>query len=188
MNIALFGGSFNPPHTGHQLASLYLLEAEGFDRVWLVPAHRHAFGKELAPFVHRVAMCALLAHPFGGRVTVSEVERKLDAGDGNRTIDTVRHLASHHPEESFTLVIGSDILDEISSWKDFDRITREIAILVLRRAGFEPGTTPHRLSTLAMPEVSSTTVRELRARDQGVRGLVPAAVEAYLDEHRLYRS
>lgn len=187
MNIALFGGSFNPPHTGHQLACLYLLEAEGFERVWLVPTYRHPFGKPLAPFPHRAAMCALVARPFGGRVTVCEVEQNLDAGEGNRTIDTVRHLKAHHPEERFTLVVGSDILEEASSWKDFDDLTDEVALLVLRRTGFEPGSTRHRLSALAFPEVSSTAIRQRCARGQGIHGLVPAPVDTYLDEHGLYR-
>lgn len=187
MNVALFGGSFNPPHTGHQMACLYLVEAEAFDRVWLVPTYRHAFGKPLVPFPHRAAMCALVARPFGGRVTVCEVEQNLDAGEGNRTIDTVRHLKAHHPEERFTLVVGSDILEETASWKDFDGLTDEVAFLVLRRTGFEPVPTKHRLSALAFPEVSSTAIRERCASARGVQGLVPASVAAYLDDHRLYR-
>ena len=135
MKIALLGGSFDPPHNAHREACAYLLEQEDFDRVWLMPTYKHAFGKELASFEHRAAMCALLSTPFRGRVLVSEVERNLAGAGVNRTIDTVRYLKAHHPQEDFTFVIGSDNLEQLSEWKDIERLKQEIEFLVLRRPG-----------------------------------------------------
>ena len=68
MRVALFGGSFNPPHVAHQLAALYVLETAPVDELWFVPAFEHAFGKPLAPFDDRLAMCELAAAALGPRV------------------------------------------------------------------------------------------------------------------------
>ena len=57
--VAIYGGSFNPPHVAHQLISLLVLETVVVDELWWVPTFRHAFGKELALFEDRVAMCRL---------------------------------------------------------------------------------------------------------------------------------
>jgi nicotinate-nucleotide adenylyltransferase len=65
--IALFGGSFNPPHVAHQLVALYVLETQPIDELWIVPVYTHALGKQLADYEHRVAMCELAAAPLGSR-------------------------------------------------------------------------------------------------------------------------
>src|SRR5712691_8284670 len=54
MEIALFGGSFDPPHVGHLLAAAYVLATEPVDELWFVPVFGHPLGKPLhAPFEHR---------------------------------------------------------------------------------------------------------------------------------------
>jgi len=187
LRIALLGGSFDPPHNAHQLACQHLLEDEGFDRVWLLPCYQHAFGKALTHFSHRLEMCALSAKKFSGRVVVSEVEQNLAGEDGNRTIDTVEYLQAHHPQEEFTLVIGSDILSELDGWKDVDRLKNLVPFLVLGRSGFkEPTQLPQ--SPVTLPEISSSQVRELLRAGRPVRDLVPEEVASYIRENSLYRS
>ena len=66
--VALFGGSFNPPHVAHQMVCLFVLETCRVDAVWMVPTFRHAFSKELCGFEHRFRMCELAAAPLGERV------------------------------------------------------------------------------------------------------------------------
>ena len=56
LRVALFGGSFNPPHVGHVLAVTYALSVGLVERVLVVPVFEHALGKRLAPFEHRVEM------------------------------------------------------------------------------------------------------------------------------------
>jgi nicotinate-nucleotide adenylyltransferase len=187
MKIALLGGSFDPPHNAHQEACRYLLDQEDFDRVWLLPAYRHAFGKEMASFDHRAAMCALLSKPFRGRVLVSEVERNLAGSGVNRTIDTVQYLKVHHPHEDFTFVIGSDNLDQLNEWKDIERLKHEVPFLVLRRPGSpdQPGWT---FSRITLPDISSTQIRDRMSKGDPVTGLVTDPVQAYIREHSLYRA
>jgi len=189
MRIALLGGSFNPPHMGHQMVCLYLLEAEQFDRVWLVPCYRHAFSKPLETFERRLKMCRLCAEPFAGRVEVSGIEKQLADGGVNRTIDTLHSLDSQYPKKEFTLVIGSDILAEAPSWKGFDEIRARYPVLVLRRAGHEIESREEglRYSKTVFIEMSSTGIRDRLGRGESVAGLVPSSVLEYIEDEGLYR-
>jgi len=181
MKIALFGGSFNPPHVGHLLVASYVLATADIDELWLMPARRHAFGKALAPFEDRVAMCHLLAAQFASGVRVSKVEAEL-AGSG-RTVDTLEHLKSTMPSHDFRLVVGADILEESELWSEFDRVRELAPLLVVARSGH-----PHpEAQGPAMPEVSSTLVRELIRRGEGAQRLLPRTVLAYIKERGLYR-
>src|SRR4051812_50183501 len=68
MEIALFGGSFDPPHVGHLLAAAYVLATEPVGELWLVPVNEHPFGKRLAaPFEHRAALCEAMIEDAGLR-------------------------------------------------------------------------------------------------------------------------
>jgi nicotinate-nucleotide adenylyltransferase len=63
MNILLFGGTFNPPHLGHQIVIRQAFELiPDIDELWLLPTYNHAFGKDLAPAPHRLEMCRLLVN------------------------------------------------------------------------------------------------------------------------------
>ncbi len=180
MEVALLGGSFNPPHVGHLLAAHYVRATEPVDEVWLMPSFSHPFRKALAPFEDRVAMCELLCADTSGWLKVSRVEQEL-GGEG-RTVDTLDHLTAEHPGWKFTLVIGSDILRDLPHWKDFERIRALARVLVLHRAGYPA------LEAVGPPlaEVSSTGVRERIARGELPWELVPRRVLEYARDRRLY--
>ena len=180
MRVAIFGGSFNPPHLAHQMAALYVLETAALDELWIVPAFQHPFGKALAPFAHRLQMCELAAAALGPRVKVSAVER--DLGVESRTLRTVRRLQQDFPGHTFSLVIGADLLAELPSWQESAELQRSVPLLVVGRAGFETGE-----GRLALPRVSSTEVRAAVAAGRPVDGLVPRAVLDYIRAHDLYR-
>ncbi|HVR61105.1 MAG TPA: nicotinate-nicotinamide nucleotide adenylyltransferase, partial [Polyangia bacterium] len=103
--VALFGGSFNPPHVAHQMVGLYVLETALVDELWLLPCFLHAFGKPLAPFDDRFRMCERAAAALGERARVSDVERAI--GQPSRTLVTVQALRAQHPRHAFSLVIGA---------------------------------------------------------------------------------
>ncbi len=181
MRVAIFGGSFNPPHVAHVLACALVLAVEDVDRVLVVPTYRHPFAKALAPYDDRVAMCELAVGGLTG-VEVSRVEEEL--GGESRTLRTLEHLAAQHPEWGLRLVIGADILAETPKWFGFDAITRLAPPLVLARAGVDaPGAGPPLL-----PDVSSTQVRAAIARGawDEVEKLLPRRVLARVRETGLY--
>jgi len=174
----IYGGSFNPPHLGHQMSCLYLLEGLGADAVWLVPVHTHPFGKPLTSFMHRLAMCRLLAAPFAGRVEVSDVEAQR--GGVSRTYDTLVHLRTAHPERRFALAVGADNLDELPRWHRWPELEALLPICVVGRSGYDGrGLTP-----LDIPDVASRDVRARLHEGESTLGLLPAAVAAYVAAQR----
>lgn len=182
VRVALFGGSFNPPHVAHQLAALYVLETAPVDALWFVPAFEHAFGKPLVAFEDRLAMCDLAAGALGPRVRVSDVERSL--GGRSLTLRTVRRLIELHPEHAFSLVIGSDLQGDVPNWYGADELVRTIPFIVVARSGAAPAED----AALAMPEVSSTGVRAALAAGKPVDGLVPRVVLDYILRKGLYKA
>jgi nicotinate-nucleotide adenylyltransferase len=164
-----------------------MLSTAGFDRVLVVPVFAHAFGKELAPFEHRVAMTRLAMQDVD-RALVSTIEQEL--GTPSRTIRTVESLREIHPEWDCRLVVGADVLAETAGWEAFDELVRQAPLYVLGRAGVTHPEAPPSV----LPEVSSTDVRERLARltgnaaeDAALACLVPGLVLRYIDEHGLYR-
>jgi nicotinate-nucleotide adenylyltransferase len=181
MKVAVFGGSFNPPHVAHVLACALVLSTEDVDRLLVVPAYRHPFAKSLAPFDDRVRMCEL-AMAWMPRVEVSRVEEEL--GGESRTLRTLQHLAGAHEAWDLRLVIGADVLVEAPRWFGFEAIEKLAPPIVLGRVGLDaPGAGP-----ALLPDVSSTQVRATIGR--GAWGeaarLVPRLVLAHVREHGLY--
>lgn len=169
MEIALFGGSFDPPHVGHVLAAAYVLATEAVDELWLLPVHGHPLGKKATgAFEHRASLCELAVQGLS-RARVSRLEAELN-GEG-RTVDLLEHLHRTRPLDRWTLVLGTDLIAERPKWKRFDRIEELARIVSLPRAGFSEGA--------LLPAVSSTQVRSLLAApDPGpeLQRLVPRAV------------
>lgn len=186
MNVAVFGGSFDPPHVAHLFTASYVLATGGFDRLLVVPVYEHAFEKALAPFEHRVAMCRLC---FAGlrEVDVSDLEAALPRP--SYTKRTLERIAGDHPDWRLRFVMGSDALADTSKWHDFESVARLAPPFVVARRGHERSD----LGPAVLPEVSSTRVRELFARLPGdaallreLDALVPRSVRAYAEAHALY--
>lgn len=169
MRIAVYGGSFNPPHVGHAMVASWLQLCGRADQVWLIPTASHAFAKELAPFAQRVACCEALAGSLGPWCRVSRIEAELPTP--NYTFDTLSELSRRHPEHSFRLVIGADNLEQRHLWHRWEDIAAGFDPIVVGRAGYaEIPDAP------TFPGVSSTQVRRLLAAGSPVDHLVPLAV------------
>lgn len=191
MEIALFGGSFDPPHAGHLIAACYVLATEPSEELWLLPVFEHPLRKQLAaPFEHRVRLCERMLEDSGlARARVSRLEQELreggpSAGSGSGfTVDLLEHLHRTRPGDTFALVLGSDLAAERPQWKRFERIEELARIVSLQRGGFilpgQPG--------LILPQVSSTNVRALLAAGGDARKLVPRAVLAEIERTGTYR-
>jgi nicotinate-nucleotide adenylyltransferase len=200
--VAVFGGSFNPPHVAHVLAVTLVLSAHPIDRVLVVPAYQHPFAKQLAPFEDRAKM-AELAMAWIPNVFVSRVEEEL--GGESRTLRTLEHLKKTHPDWDLRLVIGADILLEAHKWHGFAEIQKLAPLLVLGRsqpkrsggttaapttrggaetARYEADTAPLPL----LPEISSTEVRAKcgEGKHGELSGLVPLDVLEYIRAKGLY--
>src|SRR4051812_50049306 len=100
MEIALFGGSFDPPHVGHLLAAAYVLATDPVGELWLVPVNEHPFGKRLAaPFEHRATLCEAMIEDAGlRRARGSRVEGGIGGGGGTGGLfEDLRGKQTGHP-------------------------------------------------------------------------------------------
>lgn len=190
--VALFGGSFNPPHVAHQLVSLYVLETQPVDELWFVPVYTHVFGKQLASYEDRIAMCELAAAPLGARVRVSRAEEELAQRPGfvgSRTLDLIEHLLSTTPGLELRLVVGTDILEETAKWHRWDDVVAKAPLIVIGRTG-HPLPAGSAATGVTMPEISSTAIRAaLTTGDTGaLSSLLPGSVLGYIAERDLYRA
>jgi nicotinate-nucleotide adenylyltransferase len=184
MRVAILGGSFNPPHVAHVLAATWVLATRPVDEVWFMPVGRHAFGKNLLPFEQRRHMAELALAPIRAQARVTDVEDRL--GGPNRTIDTLQHLQTEHPDVRFSLIIGADILQDRHSWKSWDVLERDFGFHLLGRDGYP---IPDGYGAqVVLPDVSSTDLRGwLAAGDlASCEGRLPRAVLDYIVQHRLY--
>ena len=193
--IALFGGSFNPPHVCHTLTTLWALQTQAIDEVWWIPTFQHAFDKELVDFDQRMAMCELALSEIS-RVRVDDIERNL--GGESRTIDTVKALEERNPNSQFWLLIGADILGEVHRWKNWEGLMERVGLIVVGRQGYERDDLNSYVATstnvedsldLNLPDISSSRIRDsLNQSDyQAVRPWIPRSVLDYISAHQLYR-
>ncbi len=182
MRVALFGGSFNPPHMAHEMVALTVLETEDVDELWFVPCFKHPFDKELVSFEHRLRMCELAAAAVGPRAKVSDIERRL--GGDSRTLRTVKALRAEDPALELSLVLGADLEAELGSWYGAEELESMVRVIVIGRSGF--GKQPSLDGRLVMPAISSTDVRARLQDGRGAGGLVSRKVLEYIRERNLY--
>jgi nicotinate-nucleotide adenylyltransferase len=176
--IGFYGGSFDPPHRGHESVARWAIERVGLDRLLVAPVFEHPLGKHAgASFDHRVAMCAIAFGSCPG-VEVSEIEREL--GGASRTLRTLEALGRRHPGASLRLVVGADVLDESHRWHKWDDIVALAPPLVAGRTGHDAADSP------PLFDASSTALREALYRGERPRDFVDSRVLAYIDRHGLY--
>ena len=181
--VALFGGSFDPPHKGHQAIVHAVAALEDIDKVIVMPAFLNPFKKgTLATADKRLAWCQKVCkHP---RVHVSDFE--ISQERAVYTIETLEAL-----KEKYTvkyLVIGADNLAQITQWRDFDKINARITWLVFDRGTKKPDC--HALKhckhlPLDIP-VSSTEIRKGQALhhvDKRILDEVKKTITHYKDTH-----
>ena len=179
--VAVFGGSFNPPHVAHVLVAVYALSACEIDEFLVVPTFIHPFAKPLAPYEDRYRMCSVAFGWIPG-VAISRVEQEL--GGQSKTLRTLRHLAEQHPDWALRLVVGADVIGDAPRWFGFDEIRELAPLIVLGRVGVvEPSA-----QAGVFPDVSSTQVRQAiqEGRLDDVRALMPTRVLKYIESQGLY--
>ena len=130
--IGLLGGSFNPPHEGHLLASRLALTRLGLNRVWWMasPGNPLKSRFDLAALHARLAASrALVDDP---RIVVTGFESEIGS---NFTIDAVRHLKAHAGLARFVWIMGADNLAQFHRWRNWREIAATFPMLVVDRPG-----------------------------------------------------
>lgn len=138
MRIAVYSGSFDPLHIGHQAIMKYLTEEKAFDWVYLIVSPQNPLKSpdkaDNALERYHDAVAAVRRHPEL-HVWVDNIELEMPAP--HYTIKTLDALQKREPENEFTLVIGADNLHYISKWRDAPRILSEYGVIVYPRKGYD---------------------------------------------------
>jgi len=174
--IALFGGTFNPPHFGHINLAIEVMEREAFDQVLWIPANVSPFRQnELqdASPEQRFEMVKLAISPIK---EFAALDLEIRRSPPSYTIDTIDELVSD--KNDYTLLLADDVYSSFSMWKEVERIREKVEILVVKRD--QEG--------LKIPqmEISSTRIRERLKKGLYCGHLLPPIVLDYIYENQLY--
>ncbi len=189
--IGLFFGSFNPIHTGHLIIAEYMATRTDLDQVWFVvsPHNPLKLRSTLANDFDRLHMVQM-AIDDNPRLKASNIEFSLPKP--SYTIDTMVYLHEKYPQHQFSLIMGSDNLESIHNWKNYELLLERYPIHIYKRNGMPqdgpilPKGDIRRYDVPTM-DISSTYIRQSIAAGHSIRYMVPESVFQYLDGSRLYR-
>lgn len=189
--IGLFFGSFNPIHTGHLIIANYMANYTGLDEVWLVVSPHNPLKKKgsLINMYDRLEMVNL-AIERAENLRSSTVEFSLP--QPSYTIDTLIHLREKYPTADFVLIMGSDNLQSLKKWKNYEIILRDYRVLVYPRPDYPTPLewTQHASVTITdtpLMEFSSTFIRKAVKDGKNIRYFVPDKVLEFIESKGLYR-
>lgn len=196
--IAVFGGTFDPPHLGHLVLAECVAHQFECERVLFVPAgdpyrktatdtpeNRRAGvgpGRTVTPGAARLEMVRLA---IAGNPLFAADAREVSRSGPSYTVDTLRELHAEGHDD-IVLVLGSDAVADMPNWREPDDIRRLSRVVVAEK---EPGAGSGGFERVEMPllRISSTEIRARVAAGKPIRYLVAEAVRAFIEERRLYR-
>jgi nicotinate-nucleotide adenylyltransferase len=192
LRLGLLGGTFDPPHIGHLVIAQQCRHVLDLDEIHVIvtghPPHKESTA--LTPFRHRFEMARrAFGEDPGFLVDPLEGERE----GATYTVQTLRAVRKRHGEDpDYWLILGSDSLMELDTWKDPDEIVRLCRLAVYLRPGYEEGRDferwrPH-VDVVDGPliDVSSTQLRGWIHQGRSARYLVSDAVLDYIRAEGLY--
>jgi nicotinate-nucleotide adenylyltransferase len=188
--IGLFGGSFDPIHLGHVEIAQMAIKEIPLDILVVMPAgkapHKNGafFSDELRLKMTQAAMSDL----NDDRIIVSDWEMKQAQVNGKTsfTVDTMRYLKKKYPGAELYLILGTDMFNTLSTWKDPEIIAANMKLVLVNRRGeklYKPRRkkdsvytniySPDVVISAEPLEVSSTEIRRRLTAGESVVGLVP---------------
>jgi nicotinate-nucleotide adenylyltransferase len=199
MRVALFGGTFDPPHRGHLSVAAAAADTFQLDTVLFAPAGRQPLkhGGATASFADRFAMLSLACIP-DPRFAVSSVDAPHRDGTPNYTVDTLATLRRLMPDARLFNLVGADSFLDLPRWHEPDRLLELAEWIVVSRPGssledlsglnltqHQPGRV-HLLETVH-EDVSASALRLRLEAGDSCADVLPAAVSNYIVTHQLYR-
>lgn len=199
MNVAIFGGSFNPVHWGHRLIAETALNQVVLDLVIWVPTYCPPHKTQaLLEFPHRLEMVrrAIANHPL---FMVSDIEARR--GGVSFAVATLRDLQTQYSNANWHWIMGIDAFQTLPRWQGCDELAHYCTWLIAPRNGKPEATINRVIHQLAQRSIqlrwqllpltpihlSSSLIRQRCQLDQSVDELVPEAVCSYIVAHNLYK-
>ena len=196
--IGILGGSFNPPHYAHLVCASEAVAQLDLDRVLLTPVatapHKDA-EHDPGPQA-RLELCRL-AIEGDERLGICDLE--VRRGGPSYTVDTLRELYAHTPEDDLTFIVGGDIALGLPSWHEPEAVLGLARLAVAERSGAGRRDVAELLAEhfadapppvfFDMPrlDISSSQIRQRVGQGRPIRYLVPDRVGEQIARGRLYR-
>jgi len=183
MKIGLYFGSFNPIHNGHLIIAQFMINQAGVDEVWFVvsPQNPLKAPKDLYPENDRLQMVKLAIGDHD-KIKICDIEFKMSRP--SYTANTLKKLGEDYPEHEFELIMGTDTLQHLDKWKDYEHILMNYKILSYQREGSIGGefAKNQKVKIYKAPaiQLASTYIRGLLRMNKSIRYLVPDEVNEYI--------
>jgi nicotinate-nucleotide adenylyltransferase len=189
----VFGGTFDPPHVGHLLATCDAADALGLDKVLWVPAATQPFKQDRLAGATAEARVAMVRRTID-RVPGFSLDRvEVDRGGVSYTVETLRTLQARDPRAEWVLLLGRDAAASLDRWREPTQVRELARVVVMDREGGGEG--PGAVGRPGLEQVatrrvdiSSTEIRRRVAAGKTIRGFVTDAVADYIATTGLYGS
>ncbi len=199
MRIGIFGGTFDPPHTGHKKYADELKERLSLDKLIVIPTATppHKMRKDTSSAEDRLNMLKLL---FDGESGVEVSDMEIARGGKSYTYETVTLLHGIYPDDELIFLLGSDMLLSFHTWRNPDIILSHVKICAVTRSNETDEKTLREYVEEYFPvdkerfitcdfdpiELSSTQIRNAVRNGESIDGLVDEQVLKYIKEKELY--
>jgi len=187
--IALFGGTFDPPHLGHLSIAREAVVRCGLDRVIFIPCRRspHKTNETSATPDQR---CEMLELCTAGETWAETSRVELDRESPSYSWESAEHFAALHPGATLHWILGQDQWATIESWSHPERLRDLVTFIVFPRNAIAPVEIPgFRFQQIDYTHpASASQIRELLRDGKAPPDLLQPSVADYIGEHRLYRT
>jgi nicotinate-nucleotide adenylyltransferase len=188
MEVGLYFGSFNPIHVGHLIIANYIANNTSLEKVWFVISPQNPLKPNtLLNKYHRKYLidCAIDGEK---KLQTSTIEFSLPIP--SYTIDTLTYLKEKYPHDKFSIIMGSDSLQNIPKWKNYKQLLDNHAVIVYERPGFKyENNMGQNIVTLKAPllDISSTRIRDMIKKGESIKFLVPDVVKDEIEKNHYYK-
>lgn len=189
MKIGLFFGSFNPVHIGHKVIASYLVDFTDLDKVMFVVSPQNPLKQKISLLdqYHRLQIIRAEIED-NSKLEVSDIE--FDMPKPSYTIDTLVRLKEKYPENDYSIIMGSDNLQNFHKWKNYEQILEDYSVYVYPRPGYEISGSHkniHVIEGVPQMEISSSFIRKSIKEGKNISYLMPEKAWIYTDEMNFYR-
>ena len=136
MKIGLYFGSFNPIHNGHLIIAQHVLNETDLNQLWFVVSPQNPF-KQQKHLLNEYDRLHLVNLAIEKSTQLKTVDIEFRLPKPTYTINTLTYLKEKYPQHDYSIIMGSDSLQNLDQWKNADQIMENYSVYVYTRPGFD---------------------------------------------------